>query len=228
MRKFLVALVILVVVLVALDRAGLYIAQREISTRVKSAYDLSERPGVSIKGFPFLTQVASGHYQRIDVTIRSDRTDGVQLQNIDAIFTGVHASLSLLLGQDAGSVTASRATGSALVPYSQVRSRLPHGVTIAPDGSVLNVAGTVSYGPVHGTVSGTVRLGVSSGGITVTPQRVSIDGKPLTLAGALASQFTFTIPVGTLPLHLRVTGVQVTSGGVLIDATARNVAFATA
>lgn len=221
MRKFLVALVILVVVLVALDRAGLYVAQREISTRVQSSYDLSERPTVSIKGFPFLTQVASGHYQRIDVTISSATTDGVRLQNIDAIFTGVHASLSLLLGQDAGSVTATRATGSALVPYSQVRSRLPSGVTIAPDGSVLSVAGTSSYGSVRGTA----RLGVSRGGITVTPQRLVIDGIS---AGSLASHFTFTIPVGTLPLHLRVTGVQVTSSGILVDATAHNVAFATA
>jgi hypothetical protein len=206
MRKFLVALVILAVVLVVLDRAGLFIAQREIGSRVQSAYGLPARPGVSVQGFPFLTQVASGNYQQIDVST----------------FTGVHAPLSLLFGQSGNGVTADNATGTALIPFSQVQRRLPAGIRISPDGSSdLHVSGTGGYG----TVRGTAKLGVSSSGITVRPQRLSIAGIS---AQSLASRLTFTIPVGELPLHLTVTAVHVTQDGLVVDAAGHNVKFASA
>ncbi|HLX46894.1 MAG TPA: DUF2993 domain-containing protein [Streptosporangiaceae bacterium] len=222
MRKFLVALVILAVVLVVLDRAGLFIAQREIGSRVQSAYGLPARPGVSVQGFPFLTQVASGNYQQIDVSIKSASAGGVQLENIDATFTGVHAPLSLLFGQSGNGVTADNATGTALIPFSQVQRRLPAGIRISPDGSSdLHVSGTGGYG----TVRGTAKLGVSSSGITVRPQRLSIAGIS---AQSLASRLTFTIPVGELPLHLTVTAVHVTQDGLVVDAAGHNVKFASA
>ena len=223
MRKFSVALVILVVLLVVLDRAGLFIAEREISIRVQSAYTLPARPSVSIKGFPFLTQVASGRYQEIDVSIPDAAVEGVQLHDIDAKFTGVHASLSLLLGQNAGSVTASQATGTAMIPFSQIQRRLPGGITLSPDGgNNVSVTGRTTYG----VIKGTARLGVtSSGGISVTPERLTIAGLS---AGALISRFTVTIPVGALPLHLTISGVHVASGGVVVDATGQNVEFARA
>jgi hypothetical protein len=187
---------------------------------VQSAYSLSVRPHVTVRGFPFLTQVASGHYQEIDVSISQATADGIQVHDIDARFTGVHASLSLLLGQDSGSVTADHATGTALIPFSQVQQRLPKGIKIGPDGSGLRVAGTTAYGSIRGTA----RLGVTrSGGITVTPEHLLVAGIS---AGSLASHFTFTIPVGVLPLHLTVTGVHVTSGGLVLAATGRNVEFA--
>jgi hypothetical protein len=219
MRKFLIVLLGLVILLIIIDRAGLFIAEREIGTRIQSAYDLPDRPHVTIRGVPFLTQVVSGHYQQIDVSIPSATTGGVQLHDVDAQFTGVQASLSLLLGQDSGSVTATNATGTAVLPYSQIQQKLPSGVRIAPDGSVLSVTGTSAYG----LIKGTARLGVSGSGITVTPQQLTVAGIS---AGSLASRFTFTIPVGTLPLHLAITGVRVTPAGVLVDATGHDVQFA--
>lgn len=219
MRKFLIVLFGLAVLLVIVDRAGLYIAEREVGTRVQSAYDLPARPHVTIQGIPFLTQVVSGHYKEIDVSISSATADGVQLHNVDAKFTGVKASLSLLLGQDSGSVTATNASGTAVIPFTQIQQKLPSGVRIGADGSSLSVAGSSAYGAVKGTA----RLGVSGSSITVTPQRLTVAGLS---AGALASKFTFTIPLGALPMHLSVTGVHVTQGGVLVDASAHNVQLA--
>jgi LmeA-like phospholipid-binding len=222
MRKFLIALVILVIVLVVIDRAGLFIAERQISTRVQAAYNLPAKPGVSIAGFPFLTQVASGNYQQIDVSIKASDTDGVRLQDINAKFTGVHASLSLLLGQNSGDITAAHASGTATIPFSQVQQRLPRGVTIGPDGgNQLTVAGATAFGAIRGTA----RLGVSSSGITITPERLTVAGLS---SGALAGRFTFTIPVGALPLHLTISGVHVTRGGLVVDATGQNVRFVSA
>jgi hypothetical protein len=219
MRRFFIGLVCLVLLLILLDRAGAYIAEREIGTRVQSASGLSARPHVTVRGIPFLTQLASGHYQEIDVSIASATADGVQLRNIDARFTGVHASLSLLLGQNSGSVTAGSATGTALIPYSQIQRRLPGGVTIAPAGSSLRVTGSTPLGAVRGTA----RLAVTSAGISVSPQNVTVGGVS---AGSLAARFSFTIPVAALPLHLSLTGVHVASGGLLVDAAGHNVTFA--
>jgi hypothetical protein len=221
MRKFFLALVILVIVLVVIDRAGLFIAERAISTKVQSANHLSAKPGVSIEGFPFLTQVVSGNYQQINVSINSYDADGVQLQDIDAQFTGVHASLSLLLGQNSGDVTAAHATGTAMIPFSEVRQRVPRGVTISPDGSSsLTVAGTIG----SGVIKGTARLGVSGSRITVTPQRFTVAG--VTAPGYLVSRFGFSIPVSGLPLGLTVSSVRVTSDGLVVGATGQNVKFA--
>ncbi|HEY1913965.1 MAG TPA: DUF2993 domain-containing protein [Streptosporangiaceae bacterium] len=222
MRKFLVALVILVIVLVVIDRAGLFIAERAISTKVQSASHLSAKPGVSIEGFPFLTQVASGNYQQINVSINAYDADGVQLQDIKAQFTGVHASLSLLLGQNSGDVTAAHATGTAMLPFAEVQQRLPRGVTISPDGSSdLTVAGTVAG---VGVIKGTAQLGVSGSRITVTPDRFTVAG--LTAPGYLVSRFGFAIPVSGLPLGLTVSSVHVTGDGLVVGATGQNVEFA--
>jgi LmeA-like phospholipid-binding len=220
MRKFLIVLLGLAVLLVIVDRAGVFIAEREIGTRVQSTYNLPNRPHVTIQGIPFLTQVISGHYQEIDVSIASATSGGVKLHDVNAKFTGVKASLSLLLGQDSGSVTATNATGTAVIPFSQIQQKVPKGVRIGADGSTLRVAGS----SVYGAIKGTARLGVSGSGITVTPVQLNIAGVS---AGALASKFTFTIPMTGLPLHLTVTGVRVTPGGVLVDVSGHNVAFAT-
>jgi hypothetical protein len=206
MRKFLIALVIFVALLFALDRAGVAIAERQISTRVQSAYSLPERPKVSIGGFPFLTQVVSGRYQDISVTISKASVGGVQVQDIQARFTGVHASLSLLLGQGSGSVTAAAATGTALIPYAQVQQRLPRGITLAAHGGSLRVTGNTPLGSVHSIVS----LAVTRTGISVS-------------ADVLGSRLTYVIPVGTLPLHLSVTGVRAAGTGLVVAATGRNV-----
>jgi hypothetical protein len=222
MRKLLIAIPLLIVVLIVLDRASVLLAEREIGTRVQSAYHLPARPSVSVRGFPFLTQVAAGNYQEIDISINTASADGVQVRDIHARFTGVHAPLSLLFGQGSGRVTADHATGTALIPYSQVQRRLPTGITLSADGSGLRVTGSTPLGPVQGTA----RLGVTkSGGISVSPEHITVGGIS---AGALAGRFTFVIPVGVLPLHLSVVSVHAARDGLVVAAAGHNVAFASA
>jgi carbon monoxide dehydrogenase subunit G len=218
MRKLLIVIPLLILVLIAIDRASVLLAEREIGTRVQSAYDLPARPGVSVHGFPFLTQVASGHYQEIDVSIKAAKADGVQLRNIQARFTGVHAPLSLLFGQNSAQVTASQATGTAVIPYSQVERRLPGGVTLSADGNSLRVTGKTPLG----TIDGTARLSVTKSGISVSPEHVTVNGVS---AGSLASRFTFAIPVGALPLRLTVTSVHAGPDGLVVAAAGHDVAF---
>jgi len=225
MRKLLIALAVLIVLFIAVDRIGAAVAENQISDRLVSAYGLPEKPGVTVTGFPFLTQVASGDYQQIDVSASQAQADGATLHDLNVHLTGVHASVSQLLGSGSSMVTADRAAGTALVDFATVERRLPQGVRISPDGRNLKVSGTVSYDGFSGPVTATAALGVSGSGISVTPENVTIAGG-LSLPGSAISRFHFTIPLSNLPLHLHLTSVQVTPDGLRVGAAARNVQFA--
>src|SRR6516162_535207 len=241
MRKLLIALGVLVVLLIAIDRIGVVVAENQISDRIATAYGLSEKPGVSITGFPFLTQVISGNYQQVDVTANQIQADGATLHDLNVHLTGVHATISQLLGSGASTVTADRAAGTALVDFATVKQRLPQetqvslggqdlkvsGLQLSPDGKNLKLSGTASYLGISAPVSATAALSLSPSGITVTPEDVTVAGG-LSIPGSAISRLHFTVPLNGLPLHLHVTSVQVTPGGLRIGAAARNVQFAKA
>ena len=227
MRKLLIALVVLVVLFVAIDRIGVVLAEDQIASRIATAYNLPTDPGVSITGFPFLTQVVTGNYQQIGVTADEIQANGVTLHDLNVHLTGVHATLSQILGSGSSTVTADRAAGSALVDFATVNQRLPHGFRVTSGGQNLTVSGTVDYHGLQVPVSGTVNLSVSADGITVTPQNVTIPGG-ISLPVADLSQLRFVVPLSNLPLHLHLTSVRVTPGGLRISAAARNVQFARA
>jgi hypothetical protein len=193
---------------------------------------------VSISGFPFLTQVVSGNYQQIGVTADEIQTNGVTLHNLNVHLTGVHASISQLLGSGSSMITADRAASTALVDFATVKQRLPQetqvslggenlklsGLQLSPDGKNLKLSGTASYLGISAPVSATAALSMSPSGITVTPQDVTVAGG-LSIPGSAISRLHFSIPLNGLPLHLHLTSVQVTPDGLRIGAAARNVQF---
>jgi len=225
MRKLLIGLVALAVLLVAADRISVAIAENQISDRLTSAYGLPDKPGVTITGFPFLTQVAAGDYHQIDLSASQVPADGATLRDLSVRLTGVHATVSQVLG-GSSMVTADRAAGSAMVGFGAVGQRLPGGFRLRPDGKNLSVSGTLAYRGARVPVSATVALGVSGTGISVTPVRVRVLGLPGLSMSAYSSQLRIVVPLSTLPLHLHLTSVHVTQDGLRIGAAARDVQFA--
>lgn len=210
-----VILIVLIAMLAALDRVLAAAVADQISDRVATANDLRARPSVRVLGFPFLTQLASGDYRQVSITLGSSVTaGGVELSELDARFTGVHASLGRFLwpGRSAMSeITAERASATALVPFTVLSQRLPPGLTLSPAGTDLKVTSSVLGVPLLGTLA----LGVCPAGITITPR---ITGVPA-LVG-------FVIPLQALPLRLSVTSVSVTEQGLRVSAAGRNVRLA--
>lgn len=226
MRKLLIALVVLAALFVAADRIAVATAENRVSSRLAAAYSLPSKPKVTIEGFPFLTQVLFGQYQRVDVSIGDVRADGYTLTRVRAHFSDVRASLSQVLGQAGASVTAAKANGSAQIGYGQIRSHLPAKVTLAPDGDRLKVSGVLRFHSVHVPVTAVVALSVTSAGIRVTPTSVTTPlgfGVPL---GAASGALSFVIPVHSLPLHLTLTSVSVTPDGLRVAAAASGLHFA--
>jgi hypothetical protein len=226
MRKLLIGVAVLIVLLVAADRIGVAVAENQIAERLQTAYKLPAKPGVSITGFPFLTQVVAGDYSEIDVSVSQVQANGTTLHDLTVKLTGVHASVSQVLGSGSSSVTADQAAGSAVVTFATVEQHLPHGFRLASDGKNLTVSGKVSYHGFHVPVTATVALRISDSGIRVTPVDVTIPGGISLPVSAYSRKLGVTVPLGALPLHLHLTGVHVTSGGVRISAAASNVQFA--
>ena len=136
------------------------------------------------------------------------------------------AAVSQVLGSGSSMVTADRAAGSAMVGFGAVDHQLPGGFRAHPDGKNLSVSGRLTIGGAHIPVSATVALGVSGAGISVTPMRVSVPGVATLPSTAYSSQLHVVVPLSALPLHLRLTSVRVTPGGLRIGAAARHVQFA--
>jgi len=226
MRKLLIGVAALAVLFVAADRISVAVAENQISERLTSAYGLPQRPGVSITGFPFLTQVAMGEYRQIDVSASQVPAGGATLHDLNVRLTGVHATVSQVLGSGSSMVTADRAAGSAMLGFGTVDRRLPGGFQLHRDGKNLSVSGRLAYHGAHIPVSATVSLGVSGSGISVTPVKVSVPRLPGLPVSAYSSQLRIVVPLSTLPLHLRLTSVHVTPDGLRIAASARHVQFA--
>jgi DUF2993 family protein len=226
MRKLLIGVAVLAILLVAADRISVAVAENQISGRLTSAYGLPDKPGVSITGFPFLTQVAAGDYQQIDVSASQVPADGATLHDLKVRLSGVHATVGQVLGNGSSMVTADHAAGSAMVGFGTVDRRLPGGLRLHPDGKNLSVSGRLAYHGAHIPVSATVAVGVSGSGIKVSPVRVNVPGLPGLPVSAYSSQLRIVVPLSTLPLHLHLTSVHVTPDGLRIAASARDVQFA--
>jgi hypothetical protein len=121
----LVGLVVLVALLVVADRVAAWAAQRTLAERVAeelSAHQVgSSQPEVSIGGFPFLTQVASGRYERVVLRLRDVGSEQLRLPLVELTATGVTASARAIIERQ-GAVEADRVTGTATVGYAQVRA----------------------------------------------------------------------------------------------------------
>jgi hypothetical protein len=224
MRKLLIAVVVLIGLFVAVDRIALLVAENQASKTIAATFALPQRPGVSIHGFPFLTEVASGQYQQVDVSVNSLVRNGVPVQDMNTQFTAVHAPFRQMIfgGSGSSSVSADQATGTATVPYSAVNQQLPSGVTVSGNGSDLKMSGTTSFLGRQVPFSASAAVQASGGGITIAPQHVTVDGQTGIPASAVGPM-SINVPVRDLPFHLSVNSAQPTASGLQIAVSAQNV-----
>jgi DUF2993 family protein len=219
------ALIAVAVLLVAADRMLRRFTERRVADRIAGSYGLTGQLSVVLPGFPFLTQVVAGHYHEVHVVLTSVTRAGVQFQQLYARLRGVRAPLSRLIGGAPATVTAADATATALVPFGAMARRLPAGLTLmAPDGK-LRLLGSIGYQGFQLPVSAGVSLRVTPEAIEFSPCDISIGGAVSVPAGMLGSRLAFVLPMGDLPLQLKVTDVRVTQAGFEVSAAASGVAF---
>ncbi|QJT02545.1 DUF2993 domain-containing protein [Streptomyces asoensis] len=241
LRILLVVVVVLGGLFVLADRLAVNFAEGEVADKLKANEGLATTPDVSIKGFPFLTQVVGGSLDDVEVGIKdyeaATGTNGqtIRIDDLAADMKGVEFS------GDYSSATASSATGTASITYAELLKTAKSEPTQVMQGVTANVVGLSDGGngkikvAVEATVLGTklpqpvyVLSTVTVEGDTV---RVHADSLP-SFGGVQAAESEvrsitdFEQKIDDLPGGIQLDKVQAGTNGVDISVKGSNVRLA--
>ena len=244
-----VLVALLLVALVAVDRVAAAVAADRVAQQAKDelvarGITVPADPTASIGGFPFLTQVVGGRYQKVTIKVDRPQANNVELNDITAVATGVNAKAGDVMN-GTGTVTADQVTGTANFGWDAVRrlinlAELPN---IDPESIQLSVVNNqveaklpINLGqPQPVTLVATGALEVADGKVQVRLGDIRTEGGNLSpLLQNLAqryiqqnrSRMVATINVPAMPYQLVVNKVETTEAGVLVIASAANVKLA--
>ncbi|GJF23571.1 MULTISPECIES: DUF2993 domain-containing protein [Streptomyces] len=120
LRILLVVVVILGGLFVIADRIAVNFAEDQAADKLRTTENLASTPDVSINGFPFLTQLAGGELDEVEVGIHDyeattgDGAEKIRIDDLRADMRGVAFS------GDFSSATAATATGTATIGYDEL------------------------------------------------------------------------------------------------------------
>ncbi len=216
-RKARVAIIIplvLLAVLAGVDRLAATYAANQIATRIQK-YGFPVKPGVTVEGFPFLTQVITRHLVGVDISAPNFPVGPVTAS------MQVHATgIALDSGYESGSIA--HVTGTGLITFSSL-SRLA-GVEGAP-GLEISKAGshkvklTANLQVLTATAVARVK---KTGRDKFSIRVVSADGIPASLLGPIRH---LVVRIPELPQGLAVQTVGVTVQGVVVQVAGSHVRF---
>jgi hypothetical protein len=113
-RKWLIALALLVAVLVAADFGLRLLADYWVGRELQSSLSLSQRPSVSIGGFPFLPELVSGNVASVTVHAKGSVSEGkLPVHEVTLTLQDVSFSPSQLLAGGGGTIRATSGDGTA-------------------------------------------------------------------------------------------------------------------
>jgi hypothetical protein len=223
-RRYILVLVIVVAVLVVLDFAARAAAENVMATKIQQQ-GLSQKPDVTIDGFPFLTQVASKDFQRVNIAASNITAGPVTITKVDATATGIR-----LRSYSSASGTITSVSGTALISFASLGDTLSH--QFGPLGTLLGGAGLNLSAAGTDEVKASLNLVLTSGSATWRVTRLSgnelhiglvgSSGLPSSLLGSIQS---LNVPIPKLPLGLTIDSVSVTSSGVVGHVSGRDVSF---
>ncbi|GAA3558493.1 DUF2993 domain-containing protein [Amycolatopsis ultiminotia] len=121
MRRWVIALGVLVILLVGADFGAAAFAEHTISQKARTQLGLSDDPSVNIHGFPFLTQAISGDYRHITVSAEGVPV-GTELRDlrVGAELEDVTAPLSDLTSGNTKAVKIGKLTGAVTIKASDI------------------------------------------------------------------------------------------------------------
>ncbi|MGX4691285.1 LmeA family phospholipid-binding protein [Streptomyces sp. JNUCC 63] len=240
LRILLTVAVILGVLFVVVDRVAVHFAENQAADRLRTTENLASTPDVSIKGFPFLTQVASGELDDVEVGIKNyeaatgNGEQKIRIDDIRADMRGVRFS------GDYRSATASDATGTATIAYDELLKAAKSGPEPVGFGVTAQVVGLSDGGngkikvDVAATLFGAKlpRISVLSS-ITVKNNRVQVEADALPRFGGvrlvenrIRSVTDFQQAIDRLPGEVRLDSVRAVEDGVEITVNGSDVRLA--
>lgn len=249
LRVLVVVAVILGGLFVLADRVAVGFAENEAADRLRASEGLDSTPDVSINGFPFLTQLASGKLDDVGIGIKDleasttgsgngddSGADSIRIAQLSAHLRGVTFS------GDYSSATADTASGTALISYDellkaaqvepvQVMPGLTAKVTRLSDGGDgrikldVELAGSLFGNEVNEQVS--VLSSVKVDGDTVKVDAITLPDLPFSIAEDGLREITdFGQRIDGLPDGIKLDKVRAAEDGVEISVTGSDVKLA--
>ena len=224
MRGIVVALVVLAGLLVVADRGALAVAEHAAATTLQQSQHLDSRPSVGIAGFPFLTQLASGHYDKI--TVRADglqvgdQNDRLRIARLEATLRDVHVSRNFRSGRSATT------TARALIAYRDLGQTLGARFGYAGNGRV-RASATVTIAGVAVSGSATASVRLSGDRLVFGDQQVEIGNVsvPAQITQFFSNIFSSSISLAGLPFGVQVHELRATAQGIVVALTAQGLTF---
>ena len=243
-RVLAIVVLVLIVLLIAADRIGVVVAERAVADKAQTQLasedvTIDGKPKVDIHGFPFLTQVAAGHYDRIDISVPDPSTRGVRLDSLAVTATDVSADTGALINGN-GRIEASKVVGTGNLGWAALNQLIdlsgvkqygidPSKITIgSTDSEHVRISAPASFRGQTFTIQAIGSISVKNNVLHVAVSNVTASDTPLpqvlqpTLR-AIANQLTFDVRIPQLPYRLSLDSVRATSGGIAITASAQNV-----
>jgi hypothetical protein len=230
LRNTVIVVLALIVLLIVADRGAVLYAQSQVAQQFKEQGGFEGTPSVSIKGFPFLTQVIGHNIHEITITSDKIKAGPVTITNLDADITNVKLNGAFTAG------TIGHLDGKALIPFSGLTDAL--GGALGGGGGLGDLGDLASGVTIKSAGGNKIKanfdLLIISGSATLKVTREpgnKIHIQLVSSSGDLPSEVTdqlkdLTIPIPDLPLGMKIQRIQVNPDGISIHVTGDKVAFA--
>lgn len=234
MRKLLIALVVVIVVLVALDFGARAYAGSRAEEAIAQELGGQADVDVSIEGFPFLLDAVRGVYPEVVVNAQPSGATRPLIANARAVaeLTNVTLPLSDALSGDTSNLAAQSTVVRAYLPLAALPAALdrPELTFSAGAGGGVTVSATASVAGRSIPLTGTANISISDNSLTVAVTDLSAADIQLSPAARAAIDSRFgglraSVPLVGLPFSITDGDVSVQGDSVVVTVTTGPVMF---
>jgi hypothetical protein len=222
-RWLIIGLVTLLVVLIAADRIGVVVAEGIAADTLKSSQQLSSTPDVDIAGVPFLTQLATGHYDKITVTADDvplgRGAHGLALTRLQVVLHDLDVSRSF------SRFHAETADATATIGFGPLGDLLGVELSYAGDGRIEGTKSVSLAGQtLHARITATPQIVDGRLGFADTSVK-GLQGLTGAVVDAILREFNLRIPLQGIPFQVELESLRVDASGVIITLTGQDLLY---
>ncbi len=207
------------------DRGGKMLLERIAAGRMQESLDTSERPDVSLGGFPFLPDLVKRKFGTVEISMRDADAGRIRVARVDAVLHGVK--------QEGAGVQADSITGDGLITYAAMGAaareitKVPATFSYGGDGLLKMTAGVVVLGQDL-SASASSRPRIDGDLLIIKPEKVSSAGLDEdTTAAGVGKLPEIKIPLRDVPKGLEI-DLNPTEDGMEFSFRGKNVFLASA
>ncbi len=207
MKKLGIGLLVLLVLAIGADRVADVAAQQLVADSLEDSQRLDDSPDVNITGFPFLTQLAAGSFERVDVSLDAVPIGALTFTTLNLQFEDV--------SRDGGTVRAARGRGEGIISFDDLGELLGGAELSYVDGETVAVTVAVPVGDTSVEATGTVSPTLANRALDLSA--IALDSG-LEITGAAASAideiFGLDLTLSGIPFSVDVESLSVQRDGI--------------